>query len=73
MDEEEEKAAIILMDCSSDEEALLRDVARLPVFKSLLDPHNSYRDLKQPKAWEELQKEYPTTEDWMATFRFSLS
>ena len=71
--EEEEEAVAVLFGGGDDGDGpLLQALLSVPSIKTMLDHHNSYRSFTEHKSWERLKQEFPTTEDWKATFRFSL-
>lgn len=70
--EEEEAAAVLLWGDDDGDGPLLQALLGVPFIKTMLDHHNSYRSFTKHKSWERLMQEFPTTEDWKATFRFSL-
>lgn len=72
-EEEEEDYVERLLDGEDDvdiEAAML--LLGHPVAQNLLNPKNNYRIFLREKEWEDLQRDYPSDEEWRGAFRFKL-
>lgn len=73
LEEEEEEDYImrVLNDDDVDIEVAMLLLSN-PVAQNLMNPKNNYRIFMREKEWEDLQRDYPSDEEWRGAFRFKL-